>query len=68
MAPNQDLKNDKRTTCGFKNIELTPSLLLGATVTVLVNNHHKQHLQAIKGSAAIEEIHLCAIKGYDHIT
>ena len=56
----QDLKNDLRTTWGLKEIELIP-VIVGATG--LVKNNLKQHLQAIKGSPAIEEVQLCAIKG-----
>ena len=56
----QDLKNDLRTTWGLKEIELIP-VIVGATG--LVKNNLKQHLKAIKGSPAIEEVQLCAIKG-----
>ena len=56
----QDLKNDLRNTWGLKNIELIP-VIIGATG--LVKNNLQQHLQDIKGSPALEEIQLAAIKG-----
>ena len=51
----QDLKNDLRTTLGLMNIELIPVIV---EATGLVKNNLKQHLQAIKGSPAIEN---CAL-------
>ena len=43
-----------------------PLLANGLGATGLVKNNLKQHLQAIKGSPAIKEVKLCAIK--EHIT
>ena len=56
----QDLKNDLRTTWGLKEIELIP-VIIGATG--LVKNNLEQNLKAIKGSPALEEVQLAAIKG-----
>ena len=56
----QDLKNDLRTTWGLQSIELIP-VIVGATG--LVKDNLQKHLQSIKGSPALEEIQLCAIKG-----
>ena len=56
----QDLKNDLRNTWGLKNIELIP-VVVGTTG--LVKNNLQQHLKAIIGEPALEEIQLAAIKG-----
>ena len=56
----QDLKNDLRTTWGLQSIELIP-VIVGATG--LVKDNLQKYLQSIKGSPALEEIQLCAIKG-----
>ena len=56
----QDLKNDLRTTWGLKEIELIP-VIIGATG--LVKNNLEENLKAIKGSPALEEVQLAAIKG-----